>query len=270
MKKDDTHDCFEYFGGVTSIGNGAFASTPLKQISLPPITTIPQSCFSACNQLELVVFPASVETLGFFAFEGCDALANIFTYGEAFSWSGFEAPLFAEVAGARIHVLPLEATSFGGVESNYLGFEVTSLIADYTDYVQTFGLSGDYADPQLDPEGRGIPNGIAYLYDLPLSGLLPPTVFENLPRASNGNDGLCAEFVVPKILPTDMTLSIEVTDDLSSGTWEVVASKTLGSDWDDPYEVLTIEAINPEFNRVCLLFESPAINGTFMRLATGL
>lgn len=64
---------------LTSIGQDSFRQSRIRTISSlgSVITSIPQSCFRECKQLENVVLPSSCVRLGYEAFDSCVSLTSI-------------------------------------------------------------------------------------------------------------------------------------------------------------------------------------------------
>ena len=66
---------------LESIGIYAFANTAISSISIPTgVTVIPERAFSNCDQLVSMEIPASVTSIGMYAFSSSDALKTI-TFG---------------------------------------------------------------------------------------------------------------------------------------------------------------------------------------------
>ena len=68
----------QYFTGLTEIGEGAFASSTVKEITLPKnITTLKKDAFLFCNALTSLHLPAKVKEIGLNALSGCTAMTSI-------------------------------------------------------------------------------------------------------------------------------------------------------------------------------------------------
>lgn len=76
--------CYAYYAvdfdaDVTSINQAAFYSSTLKIIYLPnTVTTINQSAFAACSNLETVHLGSGIETIGKYAFTNCSNLQSLY------------------------------------------------------------------------------------------------------------------------------------------------------------------------------------------------
>lgn len=63
---------------VVSLGEGAFAATPITSITLPKgLTAIPDRLCMGCSLLKNLTIPAGVETIGEEAFEDCCSLSGV-------------------------------------------------------------------------------------------------------------------------------------------------------------------------------------------------
>lgn len=76
------NDQFVYNGNFNSITltPGAFGNSPIKKFVFPKTTTnytIPANCFAGCSDLQEVVIPSCVTSIGAGAFKGCVSLTSI-------------------------------------------------------------------------------------------------------------------------------------------------------------------------------------------------
>ena len=62
---------------VTSIGENAFADTPLYSITMGNVETIGAHAFEGCASLAEVSLPDTLKLIGAYAFQDCTALLNI-------------------------------------------------------------------------------------------------------------------------------------------------------------------------------------------------
>ena len=61
---------------LTTTGRGTFIGSPIRSVSMSEnVTTIGESCFSECEDLTSINLPASVKSIGVYAFNGCSKLA---------------------------------------------------------------------------------------------------------------------------------------------------------------------------------------------------
>ena len=57
---------------LTTTGHGTFIGSPIRSVSMSEnVTTIGESCFSECEDLTSINLPASVKSIGAYAFDGC-------------------------------------------------------------------------------------------------------------------------------------------------------------------------------------------------------
>lgn len=57
---------------LTTTGRGTFIGSPIRSVSMSEnVTTIGESCFSECEDLTSINLPASVKSIGAYAFNGC-------------------------------------------------------------------------------------------------------------------------------------------------------------------------------------------------------
>ena len=87
-------DELQYFTGLTSIGDGAFAyCSSLTSITIPnSVTSIGNEAFCGCSSLTSITIPNSVTSIGNVAFSGCSSLTSI-TIGNSVTsigWFAFE------------------------------------------------------------------------------------------------------------------------------------------------------------------------------------
>lgn len=73
-----TGDAYTVPAGVTSLGRNAFSNSRLPEISLSGnLTAIGWGAFANCGQLKAIALPMSVRTIEDWAFDGCEALAEL-------------------------------------------------------------------------------------------------------------------------------------------------------------------------------------------------
>ena len=68
----------QYFTGLTSINEGAFSSSTIKEVTLPEtVTSLGKEAFLYCKSLTAIHLPAKVQTIGQNALSGCSAMTAI-------------------------------------------------------------------------------------------------------------------------------------------------------------------------------------------------
>lgn len=255
------------FGGVTDIGQGAFAGTNLSEVVLPDgLTAIASNTFQGSTSLSLVVIPSTVSSLGNFAFEGCESLETLIANGPAFSL-GFDA-LFTGAAVRNLRVRPDNLAGFGGLGNNFGGYTVGVQGLLFSEQASPLGAA--YEAPEGDPINRGFSNAIAYLIGLDLNAQPTTAQRAQLPTVVEDTSDLCVEFIIPKQLPQDLAVSLQVIDDLAGGEWTTVAEKTLGAPWQGAVAQLEIIDHGPDTVKACYALESNFSDTQFARLVVEL
>ena len=75
---------------VTSIRYGAFSWCSLTGITIPAsVTTIGSWAFYGCSSLSSITIPASVDTIGFMAFSGCSGLTSVI-FASTSNWEVYQ------------------------------------------------------------------------------------------------------------------------------------------------------------------------------------
>lgn len=63
--------------GIICIGRNAFTDTPVQEVAIPEgVVTIDPYAFAGAQDLQKVVFPSTLKTIGFWAFGNCKRLAT--------------------------------------------------------------------------------------------------------------------------------------------------------------------------------------------------
>ncbi len=255
------------FGGVTSIGRSAFAGTFLSEVVLPDgLTTIEPNTFQGATALSLVVIPSTVTSVGSFAFEGCESLETILANGPSFT-VGFDG-LFTDADTRNLLVRPDHLADYGGEGANFAGYTVGVQGLLFAEQASPLGTA--YEAPEGDPINRGFSNAVTYLLGLDLTAQPTPAQRAQLPTVVDDGSDLCVEFIIPKQLPQDLSLSLQVADGLDSDDWTTVAEKTLGIPWQGVDDQLQIIDNGPDTVRVCYALESDFNDAQFARLVVDL
>ena len=77
--------------GVTAIGDGAFQSASLTSVVIPAsVKTIGEFAFNWCTSLASVVIPTSVTTIGMGAFQACRSLVSVEYKGTLLQWCAMD------------------------------------------------------------------------------------------------------------------------------------------------------------------------------------
>lgn len=92
------------------------------------------------------------------------------------------------------------------------------------------GLIGRETAPNLDPFERGISNGLAYAFGIPLEGNLSEVHRSLLPRIAQSRFGKVSavSFRLPSATPEDVIYKVLASESLS-GSWEEIARRSAGS-----------------------------------------
>jgi hypothetical protein len=135
----------------------------------------------------------------------------------------------------------------------------------FTDYMNGYGLAGDDALPDADPNGDGISNLSAYLHRLNPAGPFPAAWRERLPRFTTvtvaGAVHPAITWKVPQPWPADVRCMIGESETLDS--WSEIARRDgygLGSQWSgavassvqdagSPDRVVTVRSAQPASGR---------------------
>ena len=87
----------QYFTSLMEIGEGAFASSTVKEITLPKnITTLKKDAFLFCNALTSLHLPAKVKEIGLNALSGCTAMTSITVDEDNLNFCDIDGVLFSK------------------------------------------------------------------------------------------------------------------------------------------------------------------------------
>ena len=157
---------------ATTLGEKSFRDcTELTAITLGSATTIPAEMFAGCTAITTVTIPASVQTIGASAFEGCSKLATLtFGAGSFSDWSkltkltisgntltsigskAFEnAALLADVYAEPTTAPAVQADSFSGAGTSVQGSK-TFHVASVEAYSSWTTAASGYTMEALGPD----------------------------------------------------------------------------------------------------------------------
>lgn len=97
---------------VVEIESRAFCRTSLTHVKIPDnVTTIKSSTFDGCKQLEQVIFPKYLNSIGEMAFKNCDKLTFLSLPNNLI---GISSSVFSGCHNVRAIYIPEKVTSIGG------------------------------------------------------------------------------------------------------------------------------------------------------------
>lgn len=111
---------------ITSVGNSAFANTPLSTVSLIGVEEIGKEAFYSCDQLKSVVLGKNLRSIGDEAFCYCSSLLEVFYTGTTRPDVGYDTYAYTNKFLER-YVPSIAVYGFG---KEYLSFSTVSF--DYT------------------------------------------------------------------------------------------------------------------------------------------
>ena len=126
---------------VKHLGNYVFAESDIQQIVLPSsLQTIGDSVFHSCSELTNITIPASVTSIGNSAFWGCSKLQTV-TFAEGSQLQTIGSNAFRRCSALTSITIPASVTSIG----NYAFFECDNLaiVINYSSLPLVAG-SSDY------------------------------------------------------------------------------------------------------------------------------
>jgi hypothetical protein len=116
-------------------------------------------------------------------------------------------------------------------------------VTAYTTWTTSEGLDSSTRNAALDPNGDGVPNGIAYLFGLPALGPVSPAWTELRPRVVSLPDSLALSFTLPFELPEDVILSIDRSTSLAPNEWSLLTWRTRSQSWPSAF---VSELVHPD------------------------
>ena len=108
----------------------------------------------------------------------------------------------------------------------------------FNHWVYEEGVAFENRSPEQDPNGDGIPNGLAYALGLPAMGAIPPAdagrvprmvVDETAPDPADHRGGI--EFGLPLNPAADVILIVEASVTGAPGSWSEVVRRSPGGGW---------------------------------------
>ncbi|HOX30746.1 MAG TPA: leucine-rich repeat domain-containing protein [Spirochaetales bacterium] len=152
--------------GVTAIGYGAFYSSTMTGISLPPtLTTIAGSAFAGCAQLSSIVLPSSLQRLEGGAFNDCGALASLSvpartTYIGSYAFYGCRALAAIEVDPANPSYASIDGVLFDKAGATLICYPAGKTATAYAIPSTVKSILGDAFAYESSLETIAMPSGL--------------------------------------------------------------------------------------------------------------